>query len=127
MSRLNTTSIAIAAFALLLSMRGSAFADAVEGFYRGKTVTFLVGSGYGGSYDLYARALAGPLSRHIPGKPEVVIKFTGGAGAGLPAAIQMQKAAPRDGTMFCMTQQTIPVSQSLETVAAGKYDVRTWN
>jgi tripartite-type tricarboxylate transporter receptor subunit TctC len=117
----------VTVLAALAVMQGAAFADAVGDFYKGKTITFLVGSGYGGSYDLYARALAGPLSKHIPGNPAVVIKFTGGAGAGLPAAIQMQKTAPRDGTIFCMTQQTIVVSQSVQAVAAGKYDVRTWN
>jgi len=39
----------------------------------------------------------------------------------------MQSTAARDGTIFCMTQQTIVVSQSVETVAAGKFDARTWS
>jgi tripartite-type tricarboxylate transporter receptor subunit TctC len=102
-------------------------AESAADFYRGKTITFLVGSGAGGSYDIYARALAAHLPKHIPGNPKIVVKLTGGSGAGLPAAIQMQSTVARDGTVFSMTQQTIVVSQVIETVSAGKFDVRTWH
>jgi tripartite-type tricarboxylate transporter receptor subunit TctC len=108
-------------------LSSACWAESAADFYRGKTLTFLVGSGVGGSYDVYARTLAAHLPRHIPGNPAVVVKLTGGSGAGLPAAIQMQSTVARDGTVFSMTQQTIVVSQVIETVSAGKFDVRTWH
>src|SRR5260370_33698434 len=43
--------------------------NAVEQFYRGKTVTILIGHPAGGSDDPYAPLAAGPLRRFIPGNP----------------------------------------------------------
>lgn len=108
------------------AVTGAARAESVESFYKGKTITLFVGAGVGGSYDLYARLLAPTLSKHIPGNPAVVVKLMLGGGGGLPAAIHMQRTAPRDGTAIGMTQQTIVVAQLIEAVAAGKYDVNTW-
>jgi len=36
-------------------------------YYQGKTITFIVGSGAGTAYDMYARLLANHISKHIPG------------------------------------------------------------
>ena len=72
-------------------LTGAARADAVEDFYKGKTITLFVGAGVGGSYDMYARLLAPTLSKHIPGNPTVVVKLILGGGGGLPAAIHMQR------------------------------------
>jgi tripartite-type tricarboxylate transporter receptor subunit TctC len=115
--------------ATLLAATGltnAARAESAEEFYKGKTITLFVGAGVGGSYDLYARLVAPALSRHIPGNPTVVVKLMLGGGGGLPAAIHMQRTAPRDGTSIGLTQQTIVVAQLIESVAAGKYDVNTW-
>jgi tripartite-type tricarboxylate transporter receptor subunit TctC len=105
---------------------GAARAESVEDFYKGKTITLFVGAGVGGSYDMYARLVAPVLSKHIPGNPAVVVKLMLGGGGGLPAAIHMQRTAPRDGTAIGLTQQTIVVAQLISSVAAGKYDVNTW-
>ena len=69
--------------------------DAVADFYRGKTVTILIGHPAGGSYDLYARLAAGQLGRFIPGHPQVVVQSRpGGSGAG---AVQfLYGYGPRD-------------------------------
>jgi len=56
-------------------------ADAVAGFYTGKTVQVLVGFGPGGGYDLYARTLARYMGRHIPGHPTMVPQNMPGAGS----------------------------------------------
>jgi tripartite-type tricarboxylate transporter receptor subunit TctC len=121
------TAASAAAMLLALSAVGPAKADAVEDFYKGKTITFIVGSGPGGSYDLYARLLAASMSKYIPGHPTVVVKLAGGVGGGLPVAVNVQAAVPKDGTVIAMTQQTIVVSQVTEPLAKGKYDVTTWN
>ncbi|MDP4595156.1 MAG: hypothetical protein NWT00_11460, partial [Beijerinckiaceae bacterium] len=44
-------------------------ADAVEDFYKGKTVIIIVGTSPGGGYDTYARLLQRHFSKHIPGNP----------------------------------------------------------
>src|ERR1043165_8080628 len=71
--------------------------DAVEAFYRGKTVTITVGSAVGGGYDTYARLVARHLGRHIPGNPTVVVQSSPGAGSN-KAATYVALQAPKDGT-----------------------------
>jgi len=63
----------------------STLAQTVEEFYRGKSITMLVGGGAGGGYDTYARVFARHLSRHIPGNPNIIAKNMPAA-AGLAAA-----------------------------------------
>lgn len=46
---------------------GAANAQTVADFYRGKTVTVVVGYGPGGGYDIYSRLLARHLGNHVPG------------------------------------------------------------
>ena len=41
--------------------------DSVAAFYKGKQLRLIVGSGVGGGYDLYTRALARHIVNHIPG------------------------------------------------------------
>ncbi len=95
-------------------------------FYAGKTITILVGAGAGGSYDIYARALASHLGGHIAGSPQIVVKLGGGVGGGVATAIQVEHSAPKDGTTIGMTQQTNVTGQLTESAAAGKYDVSKW-
>jgi tripartite-type tricarboxylate transporter receptor subunit TctC len=72
-------------------------ADDVADFYRGKTLSIVVGYGPGGGYDLSARALAKHLGAKIPGNPAVVVRNMPGAGSAL-AMNYMSSTAPRDGT-----------------------------
>lgn len=69
----------------------------VEQFYRGKTVTVVVGSAAGGGYDLYARLVSRHLGRFIPGNPTVVVQNMPGAGSNRAAGF-VAVQAPRDGT-----------------------------
>jgi len=75
----------------------SASADAIEDFYRGKTLSVLIGSGVGGGLDQVARAVARHLGRHVPGNPTVVARNMVGAG-GLQALNHIHTIAPKDGT-----------------------------
>ncbi|MDB5643669.1 MAG: tripartite tricarboxylate transporter family receptor, partial [Hyphomicrobiales bacterium] len=99
---------------------------AAADFYAGKTIAVLVGAGAGGSYDVYARALANHIGKHIPGAPTMVVKIAGGVGGGVATAIQMEHAAPRDGLTIGIVQQTNVTSQITEAEVAGKYDVTKW-
>ena len=86
-----------ASIAALLALTASARAQSVEDFYRGKTISVLVGFTSGGGYDVYARVLARHLGRHIPGNPTVVVQNMPGAGS-LKATQYVYSVAPKDGT-----------------------------
>jgi len=112
------------ASALLLSA-GLAQAQSPEEFYRGKTVTLLVGSGAGGSYGLYARLINEFMPKYIPGNPTIVVRFTGGQSGGLDVANLMHNTVQPDGLTMAMTQQTIVMHQVLQPQYA-RYDAREW-
>src|SRR5690349_20628422 len=72
-----------------------ASADAVADFYRGKSISMLIGFPPGGGYDLYGRVVAPFFTRHIPGNPQIIAKSMLG-GSGILAAGHMTKITPQD-------------------------------
>jgi tripartite-type tricarboxylate transporter receptor subunit TctC len=70
-----------------------------QDFYRGKTLTIVVGFTSGGGFDINARLLARHMARHIPGNPTIVVQNMPGA-AGLNSVQYLETAAPRDGTVI---------------------------
>ena len=76
--------------------RAPAVADPVEDFYRGRTITLIVGYTVGGGYDVYARVLARHMSKHIPGNPAIVPQNLAGAGS-LRSANYLYNVWTRDG------------------------------
>lgn len=94
------THIKIAGLALFLAaVSQPVAAQAPDDFYSGKTIQLLIGFGPGGTYDLWARAIARHLSEHIPGNPTVVPQNFPGAG-GLRLINQLYNRSPRDGTVI---------------------------
>ncbi len=69
-----------------------------QDFYKGKTLTFIVGSPPGGGFDLNTRILARHIGRHIPGQPDAIVSNMLGAGS-LTALRYMEQVAPKDGTV----------------------------
>jgi tripartite-type tricarboxylate transporter receptor subunit TctC len=104
-------------FILAFALVGPACADGVEGFYKGRSLTLLVGHSVGGGYDLYARLLSRFLGRHIPGHPTVVVQNMPGAG-GLRAANYLYAAAPKDGSVIATFSRSIPTFPLLSPPAA---------
>lgn len=104
---------------------GAVQAQSVADFYKGKTITFLVGAGAGASYDFYARALADHMGKHIPGGARIVVKTTGGQSGGRDVAEAMSNSVTPDGLTIAMTQQTVVLHQVLEPKFA-RYDARKW-
>ena len=51
-----------------------AAAQSVEQFYRGRTVTLVVGTSPGGVNDLSSRLVARHLGRFIPGNPSIIVQ-----------------------------------------------------
>lgn len=81
-------------------------------FYRGKTVSLLIGFGPGGANDVWARLLTRHMNRHIPGEPNMVPQNMPGAGT-LKLANHLATAAPRDGTVFGLINRGIPLEPLL--------------
>jgi len=86
--------LGLMALALSLSFPGGLSAQ--EPFYQGKTVRMIVGLSAGGGYDTYTRAIARHLSKHVPGKPAVIVENMVDAGS-LIAANHSFKVAKPDG------------------------------
>jgi tripartite-type tricarboxylate transporter receptor subunit TctC len=105
---------ALFALGLFASCAGAARADAVSDFYKGKTVTVIVGYSAGGGYDLYARALARHMGRHIPGQPTMVVNNMPGAGS-VAAANYIYGVAAKDGTVFGTFSRGIPMEPLIGT------------
>ena len=63
----------------------------------GKTISLYIGNSVGGGYDLYARAVARHMGKHLPGAPVIIPKNMEGGGS-MRAANFMGELAPRDGT-----------------------------
>src|SRR6202035_225919 len=59
--------LAIALIASLISQ--PALSAGVEEFYKGRTISLVIGYSVGGGYDLYARLLARHMGQYIPGQP----------------------------------------------------------
>jgi tripartite-type tricarboxylate transporter receptor subunit TctC len=70
-----------------------------DAFFKGKSVTLVVGYSVGGGYDQYARALARHLGSRIPGNPNVLVQNMPGA-ASLTAVRYLDANAARDGTVI---------------------------
>jgi tripartite-type tricarboxylate transporter receptor subunit TctC len=109
----------------LAAATATAHAQSVEEFYKGKTVSLVVGFSVGGGYDLYARHLARHMGKHIPGQPAIVTQNMAGAGS-LRAANYIYTAAPKDGTAFGTFSRTTGINPLLESGATFDGTKFTW-
>lgn len=103
-------SVAVALAATALAAPASA--QDVADFYKGKTLSIVMGTGPGASYDLYGRTIAEHLTRHIPGNPQIIVEYMPGAG-GVIAANNIFNTAPQDGTKLLLSH-AIAISEKLE-------------
>ena len=93
---------------------GSARAQTVEEFYRGRTVEIYVGVSVGGGYDSHMRVVARHIGKHIPGNPTVVPLNMVGAGS-LKLTNWLYNAAPQDGSVFALVNRGIPLEPLVGT------------
>ena len=92
---------------LALATTQAAVAQSPAEFYKGKTISLLVGFGPGGEDDLWARTVSRHLTSHIPGNPNVVPVHMPGSG-GLLVANRLYNTASKDGTAIGMINRGIP-------------------
>src|SRR5438132_12121254 len=104
--------VAFRAAAILVLLAQPTRAAGVEDFYKGKTISLIIGYSVGGGYDLYARLLARHMAKYIPGRPTIVPQNMTGAGS-LRAANFIYAAAPKDGTVFGTFGRTIATTPLL--------------
>jgi tripartite-type tricarboxylate transporter receptor subunit TctC len=90
----------------------SAVAQVGPDYFKGKTFDILVGYETGGGYDLYARALARHIGRHLPGNPSVVVKNMPGAQS-RQAANYLYNIAPKDGSVIATIARGLPTEELL--------------
>jgi tripartite-type tricarboxylate transporter receptor subunit TctC len=109
--------LALSGLLLFLAAEQPAAAQSVPDFYRGRTVTLLVGYSTGGGYDTYARILARHMGRHIPGTPTIVVQNAPGAGS-MRAANTIYNVAPKDGSTIGMFGRGIALEPLIGTSPA---------
>ncbi len=83
-----------------------------DDFYKGKTLTILIGSPAGGIYDLTARLYGRHIAGFIPGAPTIVLQNVPGA-AGIRAANLLYNASPKDGTTIGLSLDNLLLNQFL--------------
>ncbi len=110
------------AVASLTCFAASAQEDVAD-FYKGKTVQIIVGTSAGGGYDIFARALARHMGRHVPGAPKFIVANMPGAGSNVMSA-HVVNAAPKDGSVIGAPFATQPLAAVFENVAKLRFDPR---
>ncbi|MGZ8444125.1 MAG: Bug family tripartite tricarboxylate transporter substrate binding protein [Candidatus Binatia bacterium] len=90
----------LALFTLLLALLTPEDLPAQE-FYRGKVIRVIVGGSAGGGFDIYTRAMARHMGKHIPGNPSLIVENMTGAGT-LIAAKYVHGSAKPDGLSIGM-------------------------
>ena len=117
--------LALGLSACTRSDAGASAAQPAAEFYRGRTVSIIVGSGAGGGFDTTARLVARHIGRHIPGAPVVIVVNMPGGG-GLVAANHVFSAAPKDGTVIGLFHE----AQMMNQLTGGEgvaFDLRQFN
>src|SRR3954471_714753 len=89
----------------------AASAQQVHDFYRGKTLTIVVGSDITGEHDAAARLLSRHLSKYIPGRPAIIVQNMPGA-SGIKSANYLYEMARRDGTILATFNKSMPTYQA---------------
>src|ERR1700732_4491709 len=87
-----------------------AAAQSVADFYRGKQITFMVGSSPGGGYDAIARLVGRHIVNHVPGNPGVVVQNRRGGGS-RTMSNRIYRVAPQDGTVVGLVQRGVLLAQ----------------
>src|SRR5215470_5860198 len=123
---MNTFSpLSVLYFSILVLMSWLGFSTPLQtqtDFYKGKTITFVVGVSPGGAYDVWARLISSHMSKHIPGNPNIIVQNMPGAG-GLVAANYVYHVAKPDGLTTVMPANRLYIDQFVGRSEV-KFDVR---
>lgn len=110
---------------LFVANAGTVLAQSGDDFFRGKTISIVVGHQVGTGFDTYARVLARHMGRHIPGAPNIIVQSMLGA-SGITAANWLYNVAPKDGTALGAWVQTVPLDPLMGGTAS-KFEAVRFN
>ncbi len=96
-----------------------AHAQTPDEFYKGRTVTVVVGYSAGGGFDLYARGFSKFFRNHLPGNPNVIVQNMPGAGS-LTATNYISNVATKDGSIIALARA--PVMELLAGTNSSAFD-----
>jgi tripartite-type tricarboxylate transporter receptor subunit TctC len=94
-------------------------------FYKGKQLTFIVGSSPGGGYDAQARLLARHYGKYVPGNPSIVVQNMPAAGS-LAATNNLYNISPKDGSTIGMVQRGM-LTAMLTNPNGVRFDIAKFN
>jgi len=94
------------------ALTAPALAQSDADFYKGKTISVLIGFGPGGVNDVWSRLLTRHMPRFMPHEPTMVAQNMPGAGT-LKLANHLASSAPKDGTVFGLISRGIPLEPLL--------------
>ncbi len=100
---------ALIALLVLSTAVQAAAQPATGGPLAGKTFRMIIGFGVGGGYDLWARAVAAHMGKHLPGNPTLVPQNMP-AGGSIAAANYLYEIAPKDGTVLGLIGRDAPLA-----------------
>jgi len=112
-----------AMLALWLAAFSCAAPARAEDFYAGKQITFIVGAGPGGGYDLQARVVARHLGKHIPGNPAVIVQ---NVPSRIAAANNMFSTVAKDGTVIALLQRGVLLAKLIYPSGV-RYDIEKFH
>jgi tripartite-type tricarboxylate transporter receptor subunit TctC len=104
--------ICFVAFLLGFALLSGILQAAEPEFFKGKSVTIVVGNSVGGAQDDWARFIAQYLGKHIPGNPTIVVQNMPGAGT-IIAANHIYNIAKPDGLSLGLINPGIYTDQLL--------------
>jgi tripartite-type tricarboxylate transporter receptor subunit TctC len=107
---------------ILISLPAQTAAWAQADYYRGKTVTMVIGARLTGTLAITALAVSHHLGKHIPGNPTVILRQMPG-GAHLTATNYVFNVAEPDGLTVLAANPAVAMAQ-LFKVPAVRFDVR---
>src|SRR5262245_23956979 len=120
MPRIRVRPIVLSATLAILAASAAAPASAQD-FFAGKSIDLLIGAPPGGGYDIYGRAVARHIGRHIAGNPTVVPKNMPGAGSARAAGF-ISVQAPKDGTVIANIMPGAVIGPLLDPKAEKLFD-----
>jgi hypothetical protein len=124
MHKLGTTGKSLLLVAAVAMSASIARAENAVDFYKGRSISMIIGYSVSGGYDAYARLLAHHIGRHIPGEPSIVPQQMTGAGS-LRAANYLFSVALKDGSVLGTFSRSMGIAPLL---GQAEFDSRkfTW-
>jgi tripartite-type tricarboxylate transporter receptor subunit TctC len=103
----------------------NAGAEPVEDFYRGKTITLIVGYAPGALYDMTARLMSRHWGKYIPGQPAIIVQNMP-ASSSITAIMHLYMRSPNDGTELGVVSRGYAIN-AVYNPSSPKYDALRFN